>query len=82
MYSPIKLLFFRLLKLGGRFAASIDLRLNKYINLESDQAKIEYSHNITITGLLCILCGIVSIMLVCAVGQWEEQSPRRMKKKS
>lgn len=67
---------------GLRFAENADRKIQSYIDEASDKLNLSYSHNLTLTGLLSFLIGLVSLLLVCALGEWVDSSPRRMKKRS
>ena len=67
---------------GLRFAENADRKIQSYIDETTDKLNLTYSHTLTLVGLLSFLIGLVSLLLVCALGEWVDTSPRRMKKRS
>ena len=68
--------------MGRRSSRSISSKIFTYIDKTSNKIDVGHSKTITIFGLLCIILGLLSSFLSCALGIWSDPEPRRVKKSS
>ena len=75
-------LLFAPIDMGRRSSRSISSKIFTYIDKTSNKIDVGHSKTITIFGLLCIILGLLSSFLSCALGIWSDPEPRRVKKSS
>lgn len=66
--------------MGRRLAKSGSAKMRDYIDGKTKKLYVNDGKSVTVVGVLCIFFGLVSAMMGCIFGVWEDSAPRRMKK--
>lgn len=68
--------------MGRRQAKSGTQRIKDFLDRKTEELYINNGRTVTLIGVLSIFFGLISALLACVFGQWEDSNPRRMKKAS
>lgn len=68
--------------MGRRQAKSGAQRIKDFLDGKTKQLYLNNGKTVTMIGVLSIFFGLVSMLVACVLGQWEDVNPRRLKKAS
>ncbi len=68
--------------MGRRQSKSGATRIRDFIENKTPKLYLNNGKTVTMLGVLSIFFGLVSLLLACVLGKWEERNARRVKKAS